>query len=165
MTVVHSTRQWRIGDIKLTRIVEAEGLRAPEYMFRDLTPDMVREQVWLRPDFATEAGQLISSIHAFVIETRDRRIIVDTCIGNDKARRMPRWNMLQTAFLSDLAAAGYPAERIDTGRRPLGPDLPERALPVRPNRIRALVARTGSARDRRCPARSRRQCHGSGDGF
>jgi glyoxylase-like metal-dependent hydrolase (beta-lactamase superfamily II) len=114
MTVVHSTRQWRIGDIKLTRIVEAEGLRAPEYMFRDLTPDMVREQVWLRPDFATEAGQLISSIHAFVIETRDRRIIVDTCIGNDKARRMPRWNMLQTAFLSDLAAAGYPAERIDT---------------------------------------------------
>ena len=114
MTFVPNTHQWRIGDVKITRIVEAEGLRAPEYMFRGLTPDMVRQQDWLKPNFATEAGQLISSIHAFVIETRDRTIIVDTCVGNDKARRMPNWNMLQTAFLDDLAAAGYPAEAIDT---------------------------------------------------
>ena len=114
MTLVRNTHQWRIGDITITRIVEAEGLREPEYMFRGLTPEQVREQDWLKPHFATEAGQLISSIHAFVIEVRDRRIIVDTCVGNDKARRLPRWNMLQTAFLDDMAAAGYPAEDIDT---------------------------------------------------
>src|SRR5690606_6971401 len=96
MTVICRRNEWRIGDIKVIRIVEAEGLRAPEYMFRDLTPDMVRRHEWLRPDFATEEGQLISSIHAFVIEAGPRRIIVDTCVGNDKARRMPRWNMLQT---------------------------------------------------------------------
>ena len=75
---------------------------------------MVRQQDWLKPHFATEAGQLISSIHAFVIDDVHRRILVDTCVGNDKARRMPRWNMLQTAFLDDLAKAGYPAEAIDT---------------------------------------------------
>lgn len=114
MTFSRRIHQWRVGDIKITRIIEAEGLRAPEYMFRGLTPDIVREHEWLKPNFATEAGQLISSIHAFVIDSGDRRIIVDTCVGNDKARRMPRWNLLQTAFLDDLTAAGYPPERIDT---------------------------------------------------
>jgi glyoxylase-like metal-dependent hydrolase (beta-lactamase superfamily II) len=55
------------------------------------------------------------SIHALVIETKTRRIVVDTCIGNDKeGRRIPAWNRLQTAFLADLTEAGYPAETIDT---------------------------------------------------
>ncbi|HWV41735.1 MBL fold metallo-hydrolase [Pseudorhodoplanes sp.] len=114
MTGSPRVHRWRVGDVTITRVIEAEGLRAPEYMFRGLTPDIVQGHQWLRPNFATEAGQLISSIHAFVIESADRRIIVDTCVGNDKARRMPIWNGLQTAFLDDLAAAGYPPERIDT---------------------------------------------------
>ena len=105
--------RWQIGSVAVTRIIEAEGLRAPEYMFRGLTPEMVREQDWLQPDFSTDEGQLISSIHAFVLDDGGRRIIVDTCVGNDKARHMPRWNMLQTTFLDDLAAAGYAADSID----------------------------------------------------
>jgi glyoxylase-like metal-dependent hydrolase (beta-lactamase superfamily II) len=55
------------------------------------------------------------SIHAFVVETPDRRIVVDTCLGNDKQnRRIPHWNNLQGPFLRDLAEAGYPRESIDT---------------------------------------------------
>jgi glyoxylase-like metal-dependent hydrolase (beta-lactamase superfamily II) len=55
------------------------------------------------------------SIHALVVETPSRRIVVDTCLGNDKEnRRIPTWNRLQTSFLSDLAAAGYARETIDT---------------------------------------------------
>jgi glyoxylase-like metal-dependent hydrolase (beta-lactamase superfamily II) len=55
------------------------------------------------------------SIHALVVETPSRRIIVDTCLGNDKEnRRIPTWNKMQTSFLADLAAAGYTAETIDT---------------------------------------------------
>ncbi|MGD9920637.1 MAG: MBL fold metallo-hydrolase [Pseudorhodoplanes sp.] len=105
--------RWQVGSVVITRIIEAEGLRAPEYMFRGLTPEVVQQEDWLKPDFATQEGQLISSIHAFVIDDGRQRIVVDTCVGNDKARRMPRWNMLQTAFLSDLAEAGYPAASID----------------------------------------------------
>ena len=46
---------------------------------------------------------------------RSRRIVVDTCLGNDKqGRRIPTWNNLQGPFLADLAAAGYPRESIDT---------------------------------------------------
>jgi glyoxylase-like metal-dependent hydrolase (beta-lactamase superfamily II) len=70
---------------------------------------------WLQPDFADERGRLKMSIHALVVETPARRILVDTCLGNDKEnRRIPTWNKLQTSFLSDLAAAGYPRQAIDT---------------------------------------------------
>src|SRR5213083_3496556 len=54
------------------------------------------------------------SIHALIVETPERRIVVDTCLGNDKqGRRIPTWNNLQGPFLADLAAAGYPRESID----------------------------------------------------
>ena len=70
---------------------------------------------WLQPDFAGERGRLKMSIHALVVEAPSRRIIVDTCLGNDKEnRRIPAWNKLQTSFLADLAAAGFAREAIDT---------------------------------------------------
>jgi glyoxylase-like metal-dependent hydrolase (beta-lactamase superfamily II) len=54
------------------------------------------------------------SIHALVVDTGARRIVVDTCIGNDKQRSIPNWSNLQTSFLQDLESAGYPRESIDT---------------------------------------------------
>lgn len=104
---------WRIGDVKLTRIVELASEKLPHWGYQNLTPEQVIEQSWLRPHFATEDGKLKSCIQAFVIETPDLRIIVDTCIGNDKARKQENWNGLQTRFLDDLAASGYPPESID----------------------------------------------------
>jgi glyoxylase-like metal-dependent hydrolase (beta-lactamase superfamily II) len=77
------------------------------------TPEVVREIAWLRPHFADETGRLRMSIHALLVETPTTRIIVDTCLGNDKQRDIPTWSMLQTSFLDDLAQAGYPAETID----------------------------------------------------
>ena len=59
-------------------------------------------------------GRLISCIQAFVIESQNKRIIVDTRVGNDKPRRgSPAWDMLQGSFLEDLTAAGFPRESID----------------------------------------------------
>ena len=55
------------------------------------------------------------SIHSFVVETPTRRIIVDTCLGNDKQnRKIPHWNNRTGPFLDDLAAAGFPPDSIDT---------------------------------------------------
>lgn len=54
------------------------------------------------------------SIHALIIATLGRCIMVDTCLGNDKPREIPGWSHRQGAFLQDLAAAGLPRERIDT---------------------------------------------------
>jgi len=69
---------------------------------------------WLAPHFMDESGNLIMSIHALVVETPTRCILVDTCIGNDKERDIPNWNKLQLPFLEDLAKAGYPRDSIDT---------------------------------------------------
>lgn len=105
---------WQIGDVKITQIVELtfEGLEA---FLPEATPAAVLPIDWLRPDFITPEGVLKFSIHALVIETRERRIIVDTCVGNDKERApFPDWHRLQTNFLGDLEQAGYPRESIDT---------------------------------------------------
>jgi glyoxylase-like metal-dependent hydrolase (beta-lactamase superfamily II) len=82
-------------------------------------PQATREEIlpiaWLRPHFADEEGRLRLSIHSFIVETPDRRIVVDTCLGNDKkGRRIPHWNDRDGPFMADLAAAGFPAESIDT---------------------------------------------------
>ena len=113
MALTIGKNEWRIGGVKVTRVVEIEGPRAPDYLFIGLTAETVRQQKWLLPQFATADGQLLGSIHAFVIESAGKRIIVDTCVGNDKERKLLRWNRLQGNFLEKLAAAGHPAGKID----------------------------------------------------
>ena len=107
------TLRWRISDVTVSRIVEFEGPGGLGRYLPDATRERVQEIAWLKPHFATPEGRLIGAIHALVIETPSVSIVVDTCVGNDKARQVPAWNMLQTAFLDDMAAAGHPPESID----------------------------------------------------
>jgi glyoxylase-like metal-dependent hydrolase (beta-lactamase superfamily II) len=112
--------KWRIGEVWVTKIVELEVTGGSRFILPQATYEAVLPICWLQPDFADERGRLKMSIHALVVETQrgktgGRRIIVDTCLGNDKEnRRIPTWNKLQTSFLADLTAAGYPRETIDT---------------------------------------------------
>ena len=106
---------WRVGRVRVTKIVELEVTGGSRFILPQATREAIAPIAWLMPDFADEAGRLKMSVHALVVETPQRRIIVDTCLGNDKEnRRIPGWNRLQTGFLADLAAAGYPRETIDT---------------------------------------------------
>src|SRR6202522_2892864 len=106
---------WRIGDVTLTRSVELEVTGGSRFILPDATRDAVLPIDWLRPHFADEDGRLRMSIHALVVETPTRRIVVDTCLGNDKqGRRFPAWNDLHGPFLTDLVTAGYARETIDT---------------------------------------------------
>jgi glyoxylase-like metal-dependent hydrolase (beta-lactamase superfamily II) len=106
---------WRIGDVSVTKIVELETTGGSRFILPQATPQAVRLIPWLAPHFADESGRLKMSIHALVLEAPGRRIIVDTCLGNDKKeRRIPIWNDRQGRFLEDLAAAGFAADSIDT---------------------------------------------------
>jgi glyoxylase-like metal-dependent hydrolase (beta-lactamase superfamily II) len=81
----------------------------------DATPEaLAPHAAWLRPHFVTEDGRLRLLIQALVVESRGRRIVVDTCVGNDKQRTLPIFDGLHTSFLDDLARAGFPRESIDT---------------------------------------------------
>ena len=107
--------QWRIGRVTVTKIVELEVTGGSRFILPQATYEEILPIGWLQPHFADERGRLKMSIHALVVETPDRRIVVDTCLGNDKqGRRIPTWNNLQGPFLADLATAGYPRESIDT---------------------------------------------------
>jgi len=107
--------RWRIGDVTVTKIVELEVTGGSRFILPQATRDAVLPIAWLRPHFADDEGRLKMSVHALAVETTHRRLIVDTCIGNDKQQRaIPGWNGLRTSFLADLAAAGYPRETIDT---------------------------------------------------
>ena len=106
--------QWQIGDVKITRIIEMEVAGGSRFILPDATREACLPLTWMAPHFMDEKGNLIMSIHALVVDTGSRRIVVDTCIGNDKQRSIPNWTNLQTSFLEDIAAAGYPRESIDT---------------------------------------------------
>ena len=105
---------WQVGDVRVSRVVELEITGGTRFILPDATRDACLPYGWMRPHFMDDAGNLVMSVHALVVDTGERRIVVDTCIGNDKERDIPAWSHLQTAFLADLEAAGYPPERIDT---------------------------------------------------
>jgi glyoxylase-like metal-dependent hydrolase (beta-lactamase superfamily II) len=105
--------RWKIGDVTITRIVEIEATGGMSRILPDATREEVKKIPWLYPHFADENGRMRGSIHALVVETPERTIVVDTCVGNDKERGNPPWNMLKTGFLDDMAAAGYPTEAVD----------------------------------------------------
>lgn len=105
---------WQIGDIKVTRVVEMEVVGGSRFILPDATRDACLPYSWMQPHFMDDSGNLVMSIHALVIEVGERRIIVDTCIGNDKERSISNWSNLQTNFLKDMENIGYPVESIDT---------------------------------------------------
>jgi glyoxylase-like metal-dependent hydrolase (beta-lactamase superfamily II) len=106
---------WRIGDVTVTKIIELEALGGFRFILPQATREAVRPMHWLYPHFMDEQGRLKASIHALVVQTPARRIVVDTCLGNDKqGRAVPHWNDLTSSFLADLAAAGFDRTTIDT---------------------------------------------------
>ncbi|WP_417518748.1 MBL fold metallo-hydrolase [Minwuia sp.] len=107
-------QSWQIGKVKVTKIVEMEVPGGTKFILPDATKEACLPFEWMQPHFMTPDGRLIMSIHALVIDTGDRRIVVDTCIGNDKKRRIPAWTDLALPFIEDMAAAGYPVDSIDT---------------------------------------------------
>ena len=102
---------WQVGAVRITRIqeLEAPGMR---FIVPQATIDNLAGIPWLSP-FLAANGDAMGSVHALVVEVAEQRILVDTCIGNDKERRIPSWNKRQGPFLTQLTEAGYPPESID----------------------------------------------------
>ena len=114
MAVEHLKR-WQIGDVEVVRIVEVNAFEDDMAMLlKEGTPQFVQSFPWLAPHFATRAGRMLISFQCFVLRSRDRRVMIDTCIGADRQREFDVFCNLKTTFLQDLAAAGYPPASINT---------------------------------------------------
>lgn len=107
-------QSWTIGNVKISQIVEQlipEGLPG---LMPDATPEALLAIPWLYPEFITKKGEPSFSLHAFILDTPTKRIMVDTCIGNEKDLKIsPTWDQMQTDFLQKMIAAGFPPESID----------------------------------------------------
>jgi glyoxylase-like metal-dependent hydrolase (beta-lactamase superfamily II) len=106
---------WKVGKVKITKVVELETIGSTRFILPLASKDEIRKMPWLIPHFATDEGRLKMSIHALVLETPTRRIVVDTGLGNDKqGRKVPTWNNRQGPFLQTMLEAGFPSASIDT---------------------------------------------------
>src|SRR5256885_14548503 len=95
-----------LGDVTVTRVIEIDRSSFPTAsMLPDSTPDAIaRHHGWLRPHFWDEAtGDLGSRIGTHIVRTPRHPVLIDTGVGNDKARdRSPAWPERRGAVLPHL---------------------------------------------------------------
>lgn len=109
-----TTHTWQVGEVKVTRLIETIDTFDPALMLPGVTRESVLALDWLAPHFIDARGRIHLAIQALVVETPERLIVIDTCVGNERSGRgLPQWNGLQTAFLEDFAAAGFDREAVD----------------------------------------------------
>jgi glyoxylase-like metal-dependent hydrolase (beta-lactamase superfamily II) len=106
---------WTLGEVRITSVTEVELPMPGAHLVPDATPEaLAPHSDWLDPHFVTDEGDLRLLIQALVVESEDRKILVDTCVGNDKERTIPVFDHLETDFLEKLERAGFARESIDT---------------------------------------------------
>jgi glyoxylase-like metal-dependent hydrolase (beta-lactamase superfamily II) len=108
---------WKVGDVTITRVVELE-VPVPwseEHAFlKEATPETLRTMPWLYPHFVRpEDDAMLLSFHALLVDAPGMRLVVDTCIGNDKPRKELGMQALSTPFLDHMRDAGWPPESVD----------------------------------------------------
>ncbi len=107
-------KRWKIGDVEVIRIVEMYDFQDDVWVLLEGgTPDLMTRHDWLKPHFITPDGRMRMNFQAFVVVSQGKRIMVDTCIGNDRKREYDVFSNLQTSFIDDVAQAGHPPEAFD----------------------------------------------------
>ena len=105
------------GDLTIHRIVEEEGKFLPaQDMLPELTPELLAEnRAWMKAARALDdSDTLILAFQSYVVKTPHHTILIDSCIGNDKPRARPVWNMkTDDTYMRALDAAGMSVDDID----------------------------------------------------
>ena len=105
--------RWTIGDVTVTKVVELEAPVPVAGLLPLATVEgLERHGSWLRPHFLEDEGMTKLSIHALVVQSQGRTILVDTCVGH---REIPDHPGLTgpADFPDRLAEAGFPVDEID----------------------------------------------------
>jgi hypothetical protein len=73
--------RWKVGNGKVTRVVEMEGGFPLGAMFNGLTEDRFKAIDWIHPRYALPDGTVRYSVHAYIIESQGHRIIDRAGLG------------------------------------------------------------------------------------
>ncbi len=104
-----------LGNAKVTNVVEYVGpTHLPDATYPDFKPEMLPPHAgWLVPNYWLPAmNRLVIAIQFWVVELDGAVIVIDTGVGNHKARATARMHMLNTLTLLWLEAAGAARERV-----------------------------------------------------
>ena len=159
---------FKVGEATITRIEETYG---PCYPLREIFPEfndahMAEHKRWLAPHhYDADSGLIRLRVHSWLLKVGGKKILIDSCCGNNKIKPgRPWWNMLndqlsRAACRRRRAAGGHRSgdvhasasrscrlEHAAEGRQ-MGADLSQRALRLQQARHRLLL------QDRRRPER------------
>ncbi|MWV26486.1 MBL fold metallo-hydrolase [Aurantiacibacter rhizosphaerae] len=108
-------KSWQVGDVRISRIVEIWDFQDDIHMaMPNATPDEVKALDWLHPHYATPEGRMRMNFQAIVLQTPDRNIMIDTCIGAGREREYEVFTDLPEGFVEDIASLGIAREDVDT---------------------------------------------------
>jgi glyoxylase-like metal-dependent hydrolase (beta-lactamase superfamily II) len=106
-----------LGEVTVTRIEEMHGPIMPASQFFPDLPESAWQQheSLLAPDhYDPSDGMVQVAMQTWLVRSEGRTILVDTAVGNDKARpAVPVWDHLQLDYLGNLLRAGVKAEDVD----------------------------------------------------
>lgn len=107
--------RWQIGEVTVTMVREITTVVDGAGMFPDhFDPAAVTDNAaWLRPHFVDDDAMLSLSIHALVVQSQGRTIVVDTCIGSRPVPGFDEMSNLQTGFLDRFTEAGFGLGEVD----------------------------------------------------
>src|SRR5580698_2245494 len=98
---------WQVGRVKVTRIVEMD-LPVPAMVIAQATAAELRKSAWLYPHFVSEDDSILKlSVHALLVEAPGVKLVVDTCVGNDRPREITGGLPSATPFLQHLDEARW----------------------------------------------------------
>ena len=110
-------RQLQFGNVTINRLIEVEGPGyEPTFFFPDATmAGFAGEMDWLLPHFWDAAADtFLRCIQSYVVRTGHHTILVDSCVGHEKARpSTPAWDGLQSTWFDQLVAADVDPDEVD----------------------------------------------------
>ena len=106
---------WQVGRVKITSVEEMQlPIPAGAEMFMpQATAAELRKSAWLYPHFVGEDDTLKLSVHALLVEAPGLKLVVDTCVGNDRPREITGGLPLATPFLKHLGEVGWSRDGVD----------------------------------------------------
>lgn len=110
------TTRLEFGDVMLDRVIESEDpLLSPYELYPDFTADVLDQDLsWLKVPFYDQAAErLVIPIQSFVVRMAGLTVLVDTCVGDHKARVRDEFDGAVWSWLDHLAAIGVRPEDVD----------------------------------------------------
>ncbi|HTW86721.1 MAG TPA: MBL fold metallo-hydrolase [Candidatus Binataceae bacterium] len=114
------SHRWEVGGVRIARLADHQATLFGAFLVPEFTPENVRAEIdWLAPHFASADGRIGLSFHSLLVESAGQKIVIDTCMGNHKARPAPLWDpqlgwdMRQGDYLDGLVRAGFAHESVD----------------------------------------------------